>query len=144
MFHYVMTRVIPTPSTLVFDWGATTDKSRPASNFSKKLYAFQHQIVQTGIDDACCPARLCSGPHFTRGSPGPLPYENKQFGIVFSSAVLEYMKSKGAQRQFIDETLRAGKRIFFGPQVPSVPANLPLSPVLPNAASQVNIRRYFE
>lgn len=113
MFHFFMEIMRPTSSVLVLDLGVTADESLSESNFFEKLYPFKECIVAAGLDDASYLENLYPGIRFVRISPGQLPFEDHHFDIVFCSAVLEHVGSREAQRQFIAETLRVGKRFFF-------------------------------
>lgn len=144
MFRFFMERMKPTSATLVLDLGVTADESLPESNFFEKLYPFKEGIVAAGIDDAGYLEKVYPGLRFARITPGPLPFDDNQFDIVFCSAVLEHVGSREAQRQFIAETLRVSKCFFFTTPNRFFPIEfhtfLPLIHWLPQAKHQALLR----
>jgi SAM-dependent methyltransferase len=113
MFSFFMDRMKPTSATLILDLGVKAEDELPETNFFEKRYPFKENIVAAGIDDASHLETIYPGVHFVRIAPGPLPFEDNHFDIVFCSAVLEHVGDREEQRKFIAETLRVAKRFFF-------------------------------
>ena len=98
----------------ILDLGATPDAKLADSNFFEKYYPFKERITVSSIED-------CSGLVDKFGLKGymlnephkPLPFFDKQFDIVFSSAVLEHVGTREDQAFFIEECMRVGKKVFL-------------------------------
>jgi ubiquinone/menaquinone biosynthesis C-methylase UbiE len=50
---------------------------------------------------------------FVLGNGKSLPFEDNQFDIAFSSAVIEHAGTREQQREFVAEILRVSKRFFI-------------------------------
>lgn len=113
MFQIFMDAFHPTVETSVLDVGVTSDSTHAESNFFERLYPYQNRITCVGTED---------GSHLMQEYPGlrylpvvsgqPLPFDDRQFDIVFSNAVLEHVGSRGEQARFAAELRRVSK-VFF-------------------------------
>ena len=70
-------------------------------------------ITATSIEDASHLATLYRGLTFVQTSGDGLPFEDKQFDIAFSTAVIEHVGDRERQRRFVAELLRVSKRYFI-------------------------------
>jgi SAM-dependent methyltransferase len=113
MFRLFMEKMAPTSKTLILDLGVTADEGLAESNYFERLYPFKECLVAAGLENASFLEKTYPGLRFVQISPGPLPFEDNHFDIVFCSAVLEHVGVRDTQRQFIAETLRVAKRFFF-------------------------------
>lgn len=102
----------PQPSDLVLDIGVTPDTSLPDSNFFEKLYPHPENITATSIEDASNLLEEFPGIKFVRTQSSGLPFADKEFDIVFCSAVLEHVGDRAQQQHFIEELTRVSKRFF--------------------------------
>ncbi len=114
MFQLFMREVQPTEGMTVLDLGVTCDVNSPESNYFEQLYPYKHRIVCAGTEEAHHLESLYPGTRFIEVAAGkPLPFEDRQFDIVFSNAVVEHAGSRESQRLFIRELLRVSKRFFL-------------------------------
>ena len=76
---------------------------------------------------------------YVQGDALALPFEDGEFDVVFSNAVIEHVGGAEEQRRFVDEALRVGRRAFV--TTPNrwfpveVHTRLPLVHWLPEAVS---------
>jgi SAM-dependent methyltransferase len=113
MFQIFMDVFQPTATTSVLDVGVTSDFSHAESNFFERLYPYPNQLTCVGTED---------GSHLMLEYPGlrylpvvsgqPLPFNDGQFDIVFSNAVLEHVGSRIEQARFVAELRRVSKAFF--------------------------------
>ena len=112
MFDIFMEELRPGKSAKILDVGATPDNSLPDSNFFLKLYPYKKNITSVSIEDLTPLKPLYPEVAFQTTNGKTLPFDDKSFDIVFSSAVIEHVGSRANQRQFLEELSRVGKRIF--------------------------------
>jgi SAM-dependent methyltransferase len=104
----------PTAATTVLDVGVTSDSSHPESNYFEKLYPYPNRITCVGTEDGSHLMREYPGLHYLPVVSGePLPFNTRQFDIVFSNAVLEHVGSRQAQARFVAELRRVSKAFFI-------------------------------
>jgi SAM-dependent methyltransferase len=113
MFEQFMHNVAPTAAETVLDLGVTPDHSLEESNFFEALYPWPQRITAASIEDARHLERRHPGVRFVHLAPGRLPFSDGEFDVVFCSAVLEHVGEREAQRAFVREALRVGRRFFF-------------------------------
>ena len=113
MFELFMKEFTPTPQSKVLDLGVTPDTTLPESNFFEALYPYRKQITAASIEDASCIESKFPGVKFSQIGRGRLPYADKQFDMVFCSAVLEHVGTRDEQRQFVSEVIRVSKAFFL-------------------------------
>ena len=98
----------------ILDVGATADRSYESSNYLEQWYPHKAAITATGIEDAAFLEQLHPGLRFVRASGLALPFADRSFDIVHSSAVLEHVGSLRNQTAFVRECCRvARKAVFF-------------------------------
>ena len=103
----------PGEQTAILDVGVTPDRSLPESNFFEKLYPHKHRLTATSIEDASFLEQEYPGLTFVHTPEGKLPFGDRQFDLVFCSAVLEHVGGREDQGRFVRELLRVGKRFFL-------------------------------
>jgi hypothetical protein len=114
MFHLFMQVMKPSSSTLVLDLGVTPDIALPESNFFEKLYPYKNSVTAASIEDASFLENQYEGMKFVKTVPGEkLPFKDKQFDVLFCSAVIEHVGSREAQREFVKECLRVSQSFFI-------------------------------
>jgi ubiquinone/menaquinone biosynthesis C-methylase UbiE len=97
----------------LLDVGVTSDRGYEASNYVEAWYPHKDKITAVGIDDASFLVDLYPGLRFCRADGKDLPFCDRQFDFVHSSAVLEHVGSASAQRRFIEELVRVARRGVF-------------------------------
>ncbi len=147
MYALFMDLMKPLPDNKVLDIGVTDDlESSSAANMLEQLYPYRHNLTCAGITDGGALESTYPGIRYVRIAPGsPLPFAEREFDIVYSNAVLEHVGSEEAQRQFVNEACRVGKKVFIA--VPNrlfpveVHTGIPLLHWLPKALFRAFLRR---
>jgi SAM-dependent methyltransferase len=112
-YEAFMEEMAPAADASILDVGVTPDQSAADSNFFEKWYPHPGCITATSIEDASHLAALHPGLTFVQTSGDSLPFEDDQFDIAFSSAVIEHVGDRERQREFLAELLRVSKRFFI-------------------------------
>ncbi len=102
----------PSPATTILDVGVTPDQTAADSNFFEKWYPHPERITETSIEDASCLETAHPGLTFVQTAGDSLPFDDDQFDVAFSTAVIEHVGDRAQQRQFLAELLRVSKRFF--------------------------------
>jgi SAM-dependent methyltransferase len=96
----------------VVDIGVTPDRELADSNFFERLYRYPANITATSIEDASFLEEQYPGLRFIQTPGDALPFGDREFSIAFSSAVVEHVGDRDAQRRFIAELTRVSSRFF--------------------------------
>lgn len=135
----------PQEKTTILDVGVTPDRSLPESNFLEKFYPYKNRLTATSIEDASWLEKAYPGLTFIQTSERELPFDNRQFDIVFCSAVLEHVGDRNRQRFFVRELLRVAEKFFIITPNRNFPVEfhtfLPLIHWLPQSVHQSILRR---
>ena len=99
--------------TAVVDIGVTPDRDLADSNFFERLYPYPRQLTATSIEDASFLEEQYPGLTFVRTDGVELPFADGEFDVAFSSAVLEHVGDRAAQRRFVEEMCRVTDRFFL-------------------------------
>jgi SAM-dependent methyltransferase len=102
----------PTKSLKVLDLGVTSEKD-PTANFLERLYPNRENLTCAGIQDASWFEEAYPGLRFVQIKPGPLPFKDREFDVVYSNAVVEHVGSRQEQAAFIAEALRVARAFFI-------------------------------
>ena len=97
----------------VLDLGVTSDQSYSHSNYLESWYPHKHQITASGVDDAAFLEDTYPGLKFVLADGRNLPFTDKQFDHVHSSAVIEHVGSRENQMAFLSEAWRVAKKSIF-------------------------------
>lgn len=97
----------------VLDVGVTSDQSYESSNYVEAWLPEKSRITAAGIDDAAFLEKLYPGLKFIKANGMNLPFDDKSFNVVHSSAVLEHVGSFENQVKLIAECARVAKDSFF-------------------------------
>lgn len=98
----------------VLDLGATPDTTLADSNFFEKLYPYKHKITVASIEDCSFMVDKYGLKAYVKNYPHEaLPFKDKQFDILFCSAVLEHVGTRKNQKFFLKECMRISKKIFI-------------------------------
>ena len=113
MFSKFMKVMNPQPNYAVLDVGVTSDDQYEESNYFEKLYPYKEKIICVGTEDGSYLEEKYQGIKFVKVYTGqPLPFQDKEFDIAFSNAVIEHVGSTDAQKAFVKEIMRVS-RLFF-------------------------------
>ncbi|MCM1230984.1 MAG: methyltransferase domain-containing protein [Ruminococcus flavefaciens] len=98
----------------VLDLGVTPDIKLADSNFFEKKYPYKSKLTIASIEDCQFLADEYGLKGFVRNKPKErLPFDDKQFDILFCSAVLEHVGTRDDQKFFLEECLRISDKIFL-------------------------------
>jgi ubiquinone/menaquinone biosynthesis C-methylase UbiE len=97
----------------LLDVGVTADQSYASSNYLEAWYPRKDRITAVGIDDASFLERRYPGLRFVRANGINLPYRDRSFDVVHSSAVLEHVGGRQNQERFVRECARVARRVVF-------------------------------
>lgn len=108
----------PTAETTVLDVGADElafgeGEACGTLNFFEELYPWPERITALGLQDGSGFRARYPHVRYVQGDACALPFEDGEFDIVFSNAVIEHVGSRERQRQLVSEALRVGRRVFL-------------------------------
>jgi hypothetical protein len=109
---FMSTSGIQEPDT-VLDLGVTSDQTYSHSNYFESFYPHKHRITASGVDDASFLEQMYPGLCFVAADGRSLPFDEKQFDFVHSSAVLEHVGSRTKQAAFLREAWRVARKGVF-------------------------------
>jgi hypothetical protein len=113
MFDRFMQEFAPSRQTTVIDVGVTPDETLVDSNAFEQFYPYKDRITATSFEDATSLAKAYPGLRFVQTSGKDLPFDDGEFDLAFSSAVLEHVGDREAQRGFIREVMRVADGFFI-------------------------------
>lgn len=97
----------------ILDVGVTSDRSYDHSNYLVTWYSHKATITAVGLDDAGFLEEVYPGVRFVRADGRALPFPDRSFDYVHSSAVLEHVGSAARQADFLRELARVARRGIF-------------------------------
>lgn len=101
------------PQNTIVDVGVTSNEEYALDNYLEVLYPHKQAITAVALEDASHLEKKYHGLRFVRVTPGPLPFENGEFDIAHSSAVIEHVGSRQNQEAFLRELWRVARRGIF-------------------------------
>jgi ubiquinone/menaquinone biosynthesis C-methylase UbiE len=110
MFASLMKEFSFSESDEILDLGVTSDQTYSSSNYFERLYPFKHRITAAGIDDAKFLEDQYPGVRFSYANALSLPFPDRSFDYVHSSAVLEHVGSFENQAKMLAECLRVARK----------------------------------
>lgn len=110
MFCMFMAALLPTPEDAVLDIGATSEQDYTSSNYFEALYPWKDRITAAGLDDARFLEECYAGLRFVAADGRNLPFADRSFDLVNSSAVLEHVGAFENQARMVAECLRVARR----------------------------------
>lgn len=114
MFRIFETIMKPKESDEVLDLGATPDSILKDSNFFEKMYPYKDKITVASIEDCSNLVKEFGLKRFVYNVPKQrLPFSDKEFQILFCSAVLEHVGTREDQKFFLEECLRISEKVFI-------------------------------
>ena len=104
----------PRPEWKVLDLGVNGSLDRPEQHFFEWNYPFRDRIVAAGLE----PPEVFRGcfpeiEYVQLGREDALPFADREFDVVFCSAVVEHVGSRQRQRAFLSEIARVSKAAFI-------------------------------
>lgn len=114
MFRQFMKLCTPDASSEILNLGTTPDMKLADSNYFEKQYPWKNRITIASIENCSCLVIKYGLKRFVYNVPKqPLPFRNKEFDILFCSAVLEHCGTREDQKFFLDECLRVAHKVFM-------------------------------
>jgi SAM-dependent methyltransferase len=114
MFAMFMAKIRPDSEQKVLDIGVTSDARFQESNYFERMYPYKDKIICVGTEDGSYLETTYPGIKFIQIRPQePLPFDDNEFDVAFSNAVIEHVGSRESQRAFILEMLRVSKAFFM-------------------------------
>jgi len=113
MFDAFLAAAAIVPDETILDVGVTSDQTYSHSNYLEAWYPHKGRITAAGIDDATFLEHLYPGLRYVEADGRDLPFPDRAFDHVHSSAVLEHVGSRGNQVKFLSELWRVTRRSLF-------------------------------
>ena len=101
------------PADTILDVGVTSDDALEASNYLEAWYPYKDKITACGVDDASFLCERYPGMRYVHADGRSLPFENGEYDVVHSSAVLEHVGTRAQQKAFICELARTARKFAF-------------------------------
>lgn len=100
----------PRPGERVLDVGVSSLDDLPGENYFLRRYPFPGQLTGVGISDLSGLASRYPEVTFVQADGRSMPFEDGEFDIVHSNAVVEHVGPREEQARFVDELVRVAKR----------------------------------
>lgn len=114
MYHFFVKELHPKAEDQVLDLGVTPDETLEDSNFFERCYPYKQNLTVASIEDCSNLVDAFGLKRFVQNTPkAALPFEDQEFDILFSSAVLEHVGTREDQAFFLKECLRIAKKVFL-------------------------------
>jgi SAM-dependent methyltransferase len=102
----------PDSSTKILDVGASEYEYHAVDNLLEKTYPHPENITVLGIDDYQEFRRRYPHVKTVTYRPGRFPFDDNEFDICWSNAVLEHVGQRERQVEFLREIRRVSRRAF--------------------------------
>jgi hypothetical protein len=113
MYEHFLRATAIQPHETLLDVGVTSDQDYEISNYLEAWYPYKDKITAVGLDDAAFLEQRYPGLTYRRADGRSLPFAERSFDVVHSSAVLEHVGSSEKQRTFVSELSRVARRAVF-------------------------------
>jgi predicted SAM-dependent methyltransferase len=113
MFNIFLSATRIQPQDTVLDLGVTSDRSYSHSNYFESWYPYKNRITACGMDDASFLEEMHPGVRFQFADGRDLPFADREFDYVHSSAVLEHVGSREKQTDFLRQAWRVARKGIF-------------------------------
>jgi len=108
-----MQKMQSNPRDRILDIG-TSDDTAVESNMLEQLYPYRENLTCASLTDGKSILAAYPGVHHAQiGAGAPLPFDDNEFDIVYSNAVLEHVGTPLQQHKFIAEMCRVAPRRFL-------------------------------
>ncbi len=113
MFRYLASRVNFEALQSVLDVGVTAEQGRGETNLFEACYPYKDRVTALSQQDASWIEQKWPGMTFVSGDGRNLPFDDNQFDLVVSFAVLEHVGSRENQLKFLSECCRVARKYVF-------------------------------
>jgi ubiquinone/menaquinone biosynthesis C-methylase UbiE len=110
---YFLEAMQPSPADAILDIGANATEYSEVDNYLEKHYAHPEKITVVCLDDIEQLKARYPKIRFVKGDGKRLPFEDGEFAIAYSNAVIEHVGDHAAQLQFLREMVRVSRRGFM-------------------------------
>ncbi len=112
--YHEMGRMLPLDGMkTILDVGVTADRKCGFSNFFEVLFPHPERVTAFSDQDASWMSEVWQGLKFVRGDARKMPFADKSYDFVFSSAVIEHVGSRDCQLAFLRECVRVARKWIF-------------------------------
>lgn len=122
-YELFVRELAPRSTDRILDVGVN-DTAWRSSNFLEASHHWPAQITAVGLEPMPTFERLFPSVRFVVADGRDLPFEDGEFDIGFSNAVVEHVGSVADQRRFVGELVRTCRRVF----VATPNAGFPIDP----------------
>ncbi len=107
----------PTAETTILDVGADElgfgeGDGCGTLNFLEEMYPWPERITALGLHEGTGFRARYPAIRYVQGDACALPFEDGEFDIVFSNAVVEHVGDRSRQRALVSEAIRVGRQVF--------------------------------
>jgi SAM-dependent methyltransferase len=108
----------PTAETTILDVGADElgfgeGDGCGTLNFLEEMYPWPERITALGLHEGAGFRERYPGIRYVQGDACALPFDDGEFDIVFSNAVVEHVGDRECQRALVSEAVRVGRRVLI-------------------------------
>ena len=108
----------PTSETTVLDVGVDElpfgeGDGCTTLNFFEEHYPWPERITALGLYEGTGFLARYPQIRYVQGDACALPFDDGEFDVVFSNAVVEHVGDRERQRRLVSEALRVGRRVFI-------------------------------
>ena len=108
-----MEKTEPGPDSKVLDVGFGERSDYVVGNYIESHYPWLENLTALGLEEAVEFSRRYPQVRAVRYDGGIFPFSDKEFDVVWSSAVIEHVGNFERQVLFVKEMCRVGRRVFF-------------------------------
>ncbi len=102
-----------TSASRVLDVGFTDHEYVPHENYLEKHYPWPEQLTALGVDEPMECLQRYPKVSFVRYDGWLFPFEDRQFDVAHSNAVLEHVGGRERQSRFVREMLRVARCVWL-------------------------------
>ncbi len=103
----------PAPEDTLIDIGANATEYSATDNYLEKHYSYPEKITVLTLDDPAHLKALYPKTTVIQGDGTRLPFDDNQFSISYSNAVIEHVGDYQKQRAFLSEMARVSTRGYL-------------------------------
>lgn len=108
-----MREIQPSPEMKVLDVGFSENEYSATDNYLEKHYPYPEMLTALGVDEPKKFKERYPKVKAVQYDGTIFPFEDKQFDICWSNAVIEHVGDRDKQLIFLSEIRRVAKRVFF-------------------------------
>ena len=127
----------PDELSKILDVGFSNKEYSPVDNYIEKNYVYPQNVTALGIEEYDLFEKRYPRVKVVRYNGRDFPFQNKEFDVVWSNAVIEHVGEFDQQVYFVKEMTRVGRRVYFSTPNRSFPievhSRIPLLHWLPDS-----------